>query len=113
MTIEWIRRAAVACGRDPARYFNHSGRIGGASAAHSVGFPIDWIMQQGFWKSLSSALRYCRGAAGDHAWCTDALAGILQKPAGPLVACATFVRAASAREAAAAASRTRADSDSD
>jgi len=77
---KWLRTAATALGLNPATLFPHSLRIGGATAASRAGLPIEWIMQQGFWKSLGAVLRYCRSLASDHAWCTDVLAGVLGRP---------------------------------
>lgn len=73
----WLKRAAALAGLVPAHFSPHSLRIGGATAFYRLGFPIEWIMQQGFWKSLAAVLVYCRVDAADSAWCTDAMLGDL------------------------------------
>ncbi len=57
-----VKRAAAACGFDPAAFGGHSLRAGCATYLLERGVPLNVVAKQGRWKRTDTVLRYDRGA---------------------------------------------------
>jgi len=113
----WLRKAAVACGRDSSCIAAHSLRVGGATMAYRSGMREMWIMMRGYWLSLAGMMRYCRNFPEDDMWCSDMLGGaFLEKPVAAAVsrrAAAPALSVSRYEERRAALDAAETDSDTD
>jgi integrase len=65
-----VKRAAGACGMDPAQFGAHSLRAGCATFLLEQGVPLNIVAKQGRWKKHDTVLRYDRNVT------TRALRGV-------------------------------------